>query len=551
MAARLKETFHLLRQDIYPGEAYDSFALLLRRVCLAFSLIMAFFVVFNNKPGFRTAQIACAFLAVGAFAISRIIVNRKYRLTCNLIMTVLSCAVLTYYTFDGTNEGAGILWSLLIPLGVMYQAGVLFGLAECLFLELGYIVAFYTPVRSMFMAGKYTEVFMTRFPIIYGTYIVVAGLLMIQYHLTSLKQIENKRQLERELQKQKQIAVQMETLHREAEKANHAKSSFLAQMSHEIRTPINAILGMNEMILRECEQEDLLPYANNIQSAGRTLLSLINSILDFSKIEDGKMEIVPAEYDTASMLNDLVQAVADRADQKGLLLETEIDPGLPRTLCGDDVRIRKEVGLPRDTKVIMMTANAIAGMREAYLEEGFDEYLSKPIDGARLEQQLRKFLPAEKVSVKASGEAAPAEPPLPAPEAPDTSKREGTEMDAFTEEEIRELEAAVPGIHVHTGLQYCMGSKSFYLEILGDYAREDKEESLAALLASGDLQGYATVVHALKNISRTIGCESLAEKNEALQKAAEQGDAAFVQAHHEEAARQYVELKAAIRAYLV
>ena len=76
--------------------------------------------------------------------------------------------------------------------------------------------------------------------------------------------------------------------------ASEAKSSFLSGMSHEIRTPINAVLGMNEMILRESDDSDILEYSKNIDSAGNTLLVLINSILDFSKIEDGKMEIIPA-----------------------------------------------------------------------------------------------------------------------------------------------------------------------------------------------------------------------------------------------------------------
>ena len=79
-----------------------------------------------------------------------------------------------------------------------------------------------------------------------------------------------------------------------ADAANRAKSSFLADMSHEIRTPINAVLGMNEMILRESESDSITTYARNIESAGKNLLSIINDILDFSKIEAGKMEIVEA-----------------------------------------------------------------------------------------------------------------------------------------------------------------------------------------------------------------------------------------------------------------
>ncbi len=77
--------------------------------------------------------------------------------------------------------------------------------------------------------------------------------------------------------------------------ANKAKSDFLARMSHEIRTPVNTILGMDEMILRESRDSAVLEYADDIRSAGRSLLSIINDILDLSKIESGKMEIIPVE----------------------------------------------------------------------------------------------------------------------------------------------------------------------------------------------------------------------------------------------------------------
>ena len=125
--------------------------------------------------------------------------------------------------------------------------------------------------------------------------------------------------------------------------ASRAKSRFLAQMSHEIRTPINAVLGMNEMILRESEDDDILEYAGNIESAGNILLSLINSILDFSKIEDGKMEIVPVKYDTASFINDLYHSIIQRADAKGLSFIIEADENLPCTLIGDDVRVSQVI----------------------------------------------------------------------------------------------------------------------------------------------------------------------------------------------------------------
>ena len=114
-------------------------------------------------------------------------------------------------------------------------------------------------------------------------------------------------------------------------------------MSHEIRTPINAILGMNEMILRESKNPDVIDYATNIQSAGRTLLTLINSILDFSKIEDGKMEIIPVRYETARLIDDLVHMISEKARKKGLVFQTDIEPTLPQSLYGDDVRLRQIV----------------------------------------------------------------------------------------------------------------------------------------------------------------------------------------------------------------
>ncbi|MCR5626229.1 MAG: response regulator [Lachnospiraceae bacterium] len=128
-----------------------------------------------------------------------------------------------------------------------------------------------------------------------------------------------------------------------AYKANQAKSMFLAQMSHEIRTPINAVLGMNEMILRESSDSTILEYSRNIQNASRNLLSLINGILDFSKIEDGKMEIIPVEYDTVSFINSLYKTIIYKADTKGLEIVLDIDEGLPKTMIGDDVRFSQVI----------------------------------------------------------------------------------------------------------------------------------------------------------------------------------------------------------------
>ncbi|MCR4590744.1 MAG: response regulator [Lachnospiraceae bacterium] len=123
--------------------------------------------------------------------------------------------------------------------------------------------------------------------------------------------------------------------------ANEAKSAFLSNMSHEIRTPINAVLGMNEMILRESEDREILVYAENVKTAGNTLLNLVNDVLDFSKIEAGKLSINPVDYDLASLINDLVNMISVRAEEKNLSLKLEFDPETPRYLHGDEVRIKQ------------------------------------------------------------------------------------------------------------------------------------------------------------------------------------------------------------------
>lgn len=126
-----------------------------------------------------------------------------------------------------------------------------------------------------------------------------------------------------------------------AEAANDAKGAFLAHMSHEIRTPINAVLGMDTMILRETKEPAIKQYAMDIQKAGSTLLSLVNDILDISKIESGKMELVNVNYDFSSLVHDTVSLIREKASDKELELKVNVDSEIPCTLHGDDVRIRQ------------------------------------------------------------------------------------------------------------------------------------------------------------------------------------------------------------------
>lgn len=138
-----------------------------------------------------------------------------------------------------------------------------------------------------------------------------------------------------------QEIVMMDREKQQAMSASEAKGRFLANMSHEIRTPIHAVLGMDEMILRESGEERIREYALDIRNAGQTLLALINDVLDISKIESGKLEIIPVEYDVSSLIFDIVNMMKMKARDKELDFQLHVDERIPCRLFGDDVRIRQ------------------------------------------------------------------------------------------------------------------------------------------------------------------------------------------------------------------
>ncbi|MBR1674640.1 MAG: response regulator [Eubacterium sp.] len=185
---------------------------------------------------------------------------------------------------------------------------------------------------SIFIVWDWKQVYL--YQIIYTAFYAVFVLVMIIVIIVLINKVIKSQTL---MNNKLSEAVQEATI------AGKAKTDFLAQMSHEIRTPINAVIGMDEMILRETDDPAIREYASDIKSASKTLLTLINGVLDFSKIESGKMEIVPVKYDTAEMIDSLVNMISDRADKKGLTLNLDIDEKLPKTLFGDDMRIRQVI----------------------------------------------------------------------------------------------------------------------------------------------------------------------------------------------------------------
>ena len=188
-----------------------------------------------------------------------------------------------------------------------------------------------------------------------------------------------------------------------AETVSQAKGEFLAHMSHEIRTPINAILGMDEMILRESSDKQTLEYAEDIRKAGNTLLGLINDILDFSKIEAGKTELIPVDYQLSSMLSDLTNIIETRAVEKDLKFVVKVDPSIPDYLHGDEIRIKQIV--------MNLLTNAVKYTNEGTVtlcveHERCDEYLYLKVSvrdtgvGIKQEDIDKLFIAFERIEEK-------------------------------------------------------------------------------------------------------------------------------------------------------
>ena len=527
----------------------------------------------------------------------------------------------------------------------------------------------------------------------------------------------------------------------EVVRANEAKSQFLANMSHEIRTPINGILGMDSVLLKECHDENLREYAKNIQSAGQSLLSIINDILDISKIESGKMEILTIRYQLFSVLNDCYNLTKIKLQNKPVSFIMQINEKLPSWLYGDEVRIRQIInnflsnavkytkegnitfeldfeektdeqillvitvrdtgigikeedlgklfesftrieekrnrniegtglglnltknlvnlmggevfaestygkgscftakipqkiadakpmgdfgkryqqylstsdddklsflapdakilvvddvtmnlkvveGLLKATKiqidtavsgseclecvkttpyqmifldhmmpemdgletlehmknladnpnaqtpVIMLTANAIVGAKEEYIEAGFTDYLTKPIRETELLEMILKYLPEELVCENGGQGIEKSQ---------DAQDMEQPEAGGEGAEPLQRLEQ-LAGLDVKTGLTYCMNEEDFYIEMLQEFLQADKASQLKHFLAEEDWDNYRTTVHALKSTSLTIGAAHLSGEAKALEMAAKEGNMDYIRSHHDGVMDEYKEL---------
>lgn len=530
-----------------------------------------------------------------------------------------------------------------------------------------------------------------------------------------------------------------------ADAANRAKSDFLANMSHEIRTPINTVLGMDEIILRETTEISVKGYAENIREAATTLLSLVNDLLDFSKIECGKMEILPAEYEVANLLTEVINMVEIKAANKNLEFIPVISENIPYLLFGDEIRIkqviinlltnavkytnegsvvlkvdwkeagdshimliisvtdtgigikeedinrlfvsferieeernrniegnglglsitkqllelmdsslnvrseygvgstfsftlkqgikdRKPIGkfrekysyskekdkkyrtmfvapdvrilvvddnamnlsvaegllknteikvdkaadgekalelcrdikydvilmdhmMPRmdgietmkrlkqmsdspnaDTPVIVLTANAISGVREMYLKEGFVDYMSKPIQGKRLEEKILKYLPSNKYVMVEYDEI------------------EKSVFRSLWQETADRIKEKYPFkcLDIVTAIESAEGDVEcfkFLLESFRDTADKNKAD-IQGSFNEQDFTNYTIFVHALKSTSKMIGAERLSEQARLLEMAGKKGDIHYIVENHQKVMELYEEALEEIRDYL-
>jgi len=322
----MKKRFNLmerLRVNNYGGAAMFNFISIL---CF---LAMIIAMISTSLEGLGTTSVLST-AAVGAVLVLVFVLGhttKKYDFWCFAQMNLLNALVIPVVFFSSGGYKSGMpLWMTLCVVSLFY-------LLKGKYLWISAVVATVADVACMVVAYLYPEL-VTNFSSEGGMFSdVLCATIVICVLLCLFLKLQNSMfEIERGINLKQQA---------ELEEALKAKSLFLANMSHEIRTPINTIIGLNEMTLREDVSDEVRENSENIQRASKMLLSLINDVLDLSKMEAKKMEIVPVEYDSAELFNDLINTNYMRAKSKNLELQIVVAPSFPKRLYGDDSKIRQ------------------------------------------------------------------------------------------------------------------------------------------------------------------------------------------------------------------
>ena len=197
-------------------------------------------------------------------------------------------------------------------------------------------------------------------------------------------------------------------------------------------------------------------------------------------------------------------------------------------------RMRKQDNPNTDTPVIILTANAVVGAKEMYLEKGFADYLSKPIRRDDLIDMLCRYLPKTMINV----------PSIENPEGNTDDNAVSIEAESETVHigNPKNLEERFPMLDTKMGMNYCMNDEEFYVEIIETYVQNDKRQLIADAFAAENWKDYETYVHALKSTSLNIGAVELSEHAKALELAAKEGDYGYIRENHKKVFDEYSEM---------
>ena len=343
---------------------------------------------------------------------------------------------------------------------------------------------------------------------------------------------------------------------RKAVAESEAKTEFLSRMSHEIRTPINAVLGLNEMILREADDRKVLDYSEKIRDSGQELLKLVNELLDYSQNENALDPVRERRQFTASKATILtvddnpmnievlksllkrtlinIDSASDGFDGLDMMKRKKYDlifldhmmPGKDGMETLNELKGKKN-GINHNTPVVCVTANVIKGARDMYLKEGFDDYLSKPLDSERIEELLIKYIPGDKIEYIESEEI-----------------KDGADDKEIMIPECLKVLEDYEKIDLYEGIRNS-GSPEAYLSLLKIYhsSVDDKCKELNGYLERGDISNYTIKIHALKSSSRIIGALSLEKKAKKLEDAGNINDLDKIKSGHEIFISEYLEFK--------